>query len=255
MQRPVFVYVAQLVQQVRSVGAYNGSIVVLYEGDDALSAALKEPALVAENVSLVSAASLFLEDLRRPPPRVCDGGKRTERADMYYRKTAVFSDYFKRWDRVLWMDARNGVHWPLAPFFDTIDCTGVLMASPDAWPHLVDQWTLTMQFQPGCNLTLFDEIKAEYHPFDREYFQSTLMLFDTAIISAQTLREVAQLYYRISTIALGDQGVFAVYWHHSRGLYRQLPYRLPETLQIPFDFVPRLPDARYIVTAWSRGDD
>lgn len=238
-----------LVGLVRGVGAYNGPIVVLYSGTRALEATeFKGP-----NVTLKAVETLFDADVRRAPTPPCSDGsafreKRARRAGAYYTKTAVFSSYFKRWDRVLWMDARLGVYRPLAPFFDAIDSAGALLANPDAWPAFADQWPLSLQFYPECDAELFARLSARFD-MRREYFQSGLMLFDTALLDANTLGDIARLYAEFSSISSGDQPIFSIYWGQVRGVYKQLPYRLPQSLEVPYDFEARVAGARYITLA------
>ena len=145
------------------------------------------------------------------------------------------------------MDARNDIHYPLAPFFSAIDSTGSLLANPDAWPAAAS--VTRDHFFADCNPTLMDAVEARFD-LDLEFFQSTLMLFDTSLLEDSTVAEIARLYAEYSPIASSDQIIFSLYWHQVRHAYRHLPYRLPESLMIPYDFLPRVPDARYIVTAW-----
>lgn len=246
--------VADLVRLVRCTGAYDGPIVVLYSGTRALT----EPVFAALNVTLQEVGALFPVDLRRPPPPPCSKvgdeyrKKRVDRWSSYYAKTAVFSVFFKRWDRVLWMDARNGVYRPIAPLFDAIDSTGALLANPDAWPAVVDEWNLSSQFFPDCDKALFTQLCSRFD-MGREYFQSTLMLFDTALVNETTLSEIAGLFSKYSRIGGSDQPFFSLYWDQMRGVYRQLPYRLPQSLEVPYDFFRRIQNARYIVLAWREG--
>ena len=247
--------VADLIRLIRCVGLYEGPIVVLYTGTRALT----EPTFTEFNVILQDAVELFPTtptNMRHAPSPPCgidddeDRTKRVTRSFAYYLKLSMFSNYFKQWNRVLWMDGRNQIHYPLAPFFTDINSTGALLANPDAWPRASNLWPTRSQFFSDCNPKLFDQLNKRYD-LDREHFQSTLMLFDTTIIDdTNTLINLAKLYQEFGEITGGDQGILSLHFSQDRGVYKHLPYRLSDTLMIPYDFKARIEGARYIVTAW-----
>jgi hypothetical protein len=245
--------VADLVRLVRCIGAYDGPIVVLYSGTRALS----EPVFAAFNVTMQEVTALFPADLRAVPQPPCAKAgdytrkKRIDRWSSYYAKTAIFSSYFKQWDTVLWLDARTAVHRPLSPFFDEIDVKGKLIASPDNWPGFEDTWKLSNQFFAECDTKLYAHLSARYD-MSRDYFQSTVMLFDTAIVGAESFRDIALLFREFSRIGGSDQPFFSIYWDQIRRVYEPFPYRL-KSLQTPYDFFPRIREARYITSAWRKG--
>jgi hypothetical protein len=244
--------VADLIRLVRCVGLYEGPIVVLYTG----MRAKIEPTFTEFNVILQDALELFPTNMRHAPSPPCgidgdeDRTKRVTRSFAYYLKLSIFSSYFKQWNRVLWLDARNQIHYTLAPFFKDINSTGVLLANPDAWPRPSNLWPTRSQFFSDCNPKLFNQLNKRYD-LDREHFQSTLMLFDTSIIDdTNTLINLAKLYQDFGVINSGDQGILSLHFSQDRQVYQHLPYRLSNTLMVPYDFKPRIKGARYIVTAW-----
>jgi hypothetical protein len=169
----------------------------------------------------------------------------------YYMKTVLFNkEYFGHWKKVLFLDARMDIHRPLEQaFFEQIDSTGVIFGNPDAWPNNLDRWTLASQFYRGCNEALYEELVNSVDLGDLDYYQSGVILFDTSILLENTLEELLELYHRFGPLADGDQGIFSMYWKNRRNLYRPLPYRLPGTLETPYDYSSRAKGIRYIVTA------
>jgi hypothetical protein len=240
-------HAAGLVRLIRTIGAYEGPIVVLYTESQTLA----ELSFKEFNVSLKKADDLLPYSFKKEPPPPCErdegSSKRIRGWKMYYTKATIFSTYFKAWDRILWMDARTNVHRPLVPFFHAIDSTGVLFANPDAWPEAVN--TLSRQFYSNCNELLFENLSKRFD-LSREYFQSGLMLFDSNLIDSNTLRDILILFHEYPEIVSGDQPLFSLYWDQIRGVYKQLPYRLPQSLEVPYDFSQRISTARYITTAW-----
>ena len=241
-------FAADLVRRVRCTGAYDGPIVLLYSDKVPLN-----PEFVEFGVHMHDARLLLPEFFREPsdPPCYRAGdeyrAKRISRFRGYYLKTAVFSVFFKQWRRVLWLDARNDIHYPLEPFFSSINSESAFLANPDAWPAASS--ILRDHFFSDCDPVLMARVERRFD-LHSEYFQSTLMLFDTSLILNDTLTTVAELYNELSRVASSDQIIFSLYWHQIRSVYQPLPYRLPGSLMVPYDFTPRIRTARYIVTAW-----
>jgi len=126
----------------------------------------------------------------------------------YYAKLAVFSARFERWDRVLFVDAKSEIRDPMSlrRFFANIDAEGALLTNPDGFPQCV--WRLETQFVPGCGPRLLEDIGYPQSLMDNtSYFQETVMLYDTAILSERTTADLSELWHRASDVAFSDQGL------------------------------------------------
>lgn len=165
---------------------------------------------------------------------------------------------FDRWDTVLYMDSKMNILRPLSEtFFENINVRGTLMANPDAWPAFLEDWTMATQLSRGCNdtLLLYRELSSTLNLNSTDYFQSTVLLFDTHILTDSTLADICKLYHKWGALADSDQIIFSVYWNNIKRLYRPLPYRVygisgsPTMYTIPYDYYERLPGAPYIITA------
>ncbi len=175
-----FLYAAiELVRLLRTKGAYDGDIVVLYWGQ----ATPMEPALAAYRVIVKDVREILTSEWRTPPPPPCQGiatmdfdvrSIRIARSTAYYYKTAIFSaDFFgSKWERVLYLDSRMDIRRPsMMRFFDSIDSHGTIMASPDAWPGNTDMWKLENQFWPDCNPEMFQQLRSRFSLDYPDYFQ------------------------------------------------------------------------------------
>ena len=178
--------------------------------------------------------------------------KRLDGWRSYYLKSTLFNkSFFGKWNRVLWMDAKSNIHLPISEvFFDLIDAKDKIMANPDAWPAFLGEWTYGKLFLRKCNEPLHNELGKKIDLKSSDYYQSGLLLFDTAILTENTLHELLHAYHEYGGISSGDQMIFSYYWRWMRNLIEPLPYRVKHTFQTPYDFEKRIPSAPYVVTAW-----
>ena len=244
-----------LLRDVRSKGNYSGDIVLLCD-DCSYSSRLAKTILSSTELERISFENVSrLIDIS-PPNRVCSDNKilnqkqykkRTAQWKAYYAKIAIFSPYFKRWDRVLYFDSMMEIALPrLNHFFTKIDSTGSLMANIDGFPSM--KWTLKTQFIEECDKKLFEKLSSTLDMTERCYFQSTVMLYDTSIMDEKTYETIIQMYQKWGPIADGDQAIFNIYFNNFSKLFKPLPYILDDG-SIPYEYFRRIPKANYIVIA------
>jgi len=260
-----------LLASLRGTGRYAGDVVVMHDGA-AASHRLRRAQADGNHVVLVNARSLFAANVGMPP-LLCYGvdlglrdmRKRQMARRAYFLKMALFSRFWLRWQRVLYVDAACAIHRPVGAFFGGqlwAASKGRLLANPDEWNEQPvrdaarqPNKQLAAQFEPHCDEAAFAALSRSATLGDVS-FQSTLMLYDTAALierSDATLGTLTRLYHAYSRIASGDQAILSLYFHTLRRQYAALPYRLDNTNEVPYDFLPVVRGARYIVTAWRWG--
>ena len=245
-------HAANLTALLRSVGKYTGDIAIITDSPIHLKQLLFAKNLT-ETTILLNGKKLLPRGFQ-DAPKLCQTNdlseKRKKAWTSYYLKSLVFHSYFKKWKKVLYVDSLVNIHRPLTPaFFEQIDLKGKILANPDSWPKA--EWTLRTQFLEKCNPSLFKELEElRKNSFDTvDYFQSTVMLYDTSILMPSTLIEILQLYQKFGEIADSDQSIFSLYWVVLKQKYSSFPYRLQDTLEVPYDYFRRLADAKYILTS------
>jgi len=157
-----------------------------------------------------------------------------------YAKFGMMSTAMKAWDRVLYMDAGTRIFGSLSRLTAAAE-SGFLYAHSDAYPSYV--WKLTGQF----DLNLLDKtsrkVFLETFDTDRDYFQSTVMLFSTSIIEESTLDELIDLSRQWPISRRGDQGVFNLYFNCIKGIWKPLPVR--DGAGFLYDFMEREGHSRH----------
>jgi hypothetical protein len=92
-----------------------------------------------------------------------------------------------------------------------------LLAHSDAYPSY--EWKLQIQFD--SNNELFDKLKNIYM-LDIDYFQTTIMLYDTKIIEENTFDDLYKLSLEYPISRTNEQGIMALYFTNIKPLFEQI---------------------------------
>lgn len=203
------------IAQIRTVGEYRG-VVVLVVGEDLIGrmSALEKIGLGIQPVYLgeVNTSEQMAQISSSP------GGSGTELTKRFqYQKFLVFHQFFRTWKTVLYIDAGMQIFQPIEPFWE-IDCTGRLIAHSDSYPDF--SRTLEGQFNWVAFPNLRSELEKVAHPRG-DYFQTTLMYFNTSIISASTVSDLAALLEKFPNSKTNDQGIINL-WALPKGIWSPL---------------------------------
>eukprot|EP00457_Paulinella_chromatophora_P011831 gb/GEZN01011994.1/.p1 GENE.gb/GEZN01011994.1/~~gb/GEZN01011994.1/.p1 ORF type:complete len:335 (+),score=15.35 gb/GEZN01011994.1/:71-1075(+) len=181
----------------------------------------------------------------------------------YYMKMTIFSTFFRKWERVLYIDAHCHILHPeaLSYFFTHIDSSGLILANPNGFPECPPDWKLGFNFFKNCDRNVAQNLSRSFD-LDVKEFQSAVMLFDTAIIHDDTVEQLTDLWHRYSQIVSGDQPVLNLYFLNMRKVYKPLPFFLGKSGLISYDNRIRDPQhtKKYIVVShrphtWKRDSD
>jgi hypothetical protein len=139
-----------------------------------------------------------------------------------YMKFYLFDMFLKKWDVVFYIDAGMKVFGKLSPFKTICEPQNCLYAHSDSYPTF--QWKLHGQF--SYEILSADQRAAlnEYN-LDNDYFQSTLIIYDTNILEESMVEDLFKLAERFPSSRRGDQPILNLYFNCTNGLWRQLPLR------------------------------
>ena len=155
-----------------------------------------------------------------------------------FHKYHVFDTYFRKWSRILYLDCGITILGPIAPILEAF-VPGKIAAHSDAYPTY--EWKLSDQFgKVEPHYTLLSEL----YDLSCDYFQTTIMYFDTALITDGLSRYLYYLTCMFPISITNDQGIIALHFTN-RGLFRQI--RLRNTDTFFYDYLRRNPGYRYIM--------
>ena len=143
------------------------------------------------------------------------------RPNIYY-KFYIFDEYFKAWDVVFYVDASCRIQHPLSRFQTTCEPQMCLYAHSNCYPTY--EWKLKQEFmEPLFDASGYDLFQRTYD-LEREYFQSTILLYDTRILKPGTVDRLFELAAKYPTTR-GDQGILNLYFQFEHACWTQIPLR------------------------------
>jgi GR25 family glycosyltransferase involved in LPS biosynthesis len=140
--------------------------------------------------------------------------------EFIFNKFFAFDVFFRKWDVVFYLDAGSSIHGSLDRMkqCDPVNC---IYAHSDTHP------TYEKKFNNLFDLNMISTDKIlqmiSTYDFTSDYFQSTLMIYDTNIIEDNTVKrlvELANMYPNATTL---DQGILNLYFNSERKLWKQIP--------------------------------
>jgi hypothetical protein len=139
-----------------------------------------------------------------------------------YQKFFAFHTMFKAWDVVFYMDSGCVIQGPLERMKTMCTPRNFLYAHSDSYPFYTYR-SLDCQFRfELADASIKQELESR-HNLDIDYFQSTLMIYNTKILEDSTIKRLFELAEKYPMSVRMDQGILNLYWTCERKLWRQMP--------------------------------
>ena len=122
-------------------------------------------------------------------------------------------------------DESMKVFGKLSPFKTICEPQNCLYAHSDSYPTF--EWKLHRQFS-------FELLNGEQRDalnefnLDVDYFQSTMIIYDTTILEDSIMDDLFELIEKFPSARWGDQPILNLYFNCTKGLWRQIPLRSQE---------------------------
>ena len=116
-----------------------------------------------------------------------------------------------------------------------------LLAHSDAYPTY--EWKLHVQFDKTCS-EYFTKLSNTYD-LNIDYFQTTIMLYDTKIIENDTYDNLLNLLLEYPISITNDQGIIALYFTNIKPLFKQI--KTHNEFTYFYDYLSRKSNNRYIM--------
>ena len=129
----------------------------------------------------------------------------------------MFNTYFKRWDYVFYIDCGMTIFSDIAPMLAAAE-EGTFLAHSDAYYTRV--WRLRGQFCDH-NGEEFAKLNSKYN-LDIDYPQTTIMLYDTKLITPETFTDLLNLTMEHPISKTNEQGIVALYFTNVKPHYKQI---------------------------------
>lgn len=208
-------------QDVRVRGEWTGDVVLITVGCNVSANWLAFHRVIPFRVEHLDTTAL-LEAYRRDPIRpTCDNREfaKLTQWDKFY----VFHEYFKQWDRVIFLDAGLRVVDRIQHLVD-LPCEGCLMAPDDAAPYDEDKrfgGIIETEGHPVITAALFQEYSPEI--LHQRYFLNCIWMYDTSLLATITLQELIDTMNRYPICRCNEMTVMNLVFTFKYKVWRPFP--------------------------------
>jgi len=197
------------------------------------------------------------DDLRNDPMLDCDAIKNNNVTVQYFpdvtvvqnlasscrnvpwQKFHLFNTFFKKWDYVFYLDCGLTIFSDISPILAEAR-ENTLLAHSDAYPTFTAK--LASQFDQTTDT--FTQLNKTYN-LNVDYFQSTMMLYDTKLIQLSTFRDIYNLALRYPISKTNEQGIIALYFTCVKPSFAQI--KLGDDNMFFYDYLKRDCSKHYIM--------
>jgi hypothetical protein len=225
--------------QLVTIGKYTGEICLVI-GDDLYNDELLNCDIIKNNNIIIK----YFPNIQFPNNFFqinnninSDGRNITKK--FQWHKLHLFNTFFKRWDYIFYLDCGITIFSDISPIINEVT-ENTLLAHSDAYPTY--EWKLHIQFDK--NTHIFTDINNRYN-MDIDYFQTTIMLYDTKIIEQNTYNELLNLSLEYPISRTNEQGIIALYFTNIKPYFKQIKTHNDETFF--YDYLRRDNTSKYIM--------
>jgi hypothetical protein len=139
-----------------------------------------------------------------------------------YQKFFAFHSVFKAWDVVFYLDSGCVIQGSLNRMKKACTPRNFIYAHSDSYPFYTYR-SLDCQFRLELAEPSLKHAMEEKYNLDIDYFQSTVMIYNTKILEENTIDKLFHLAEQYPMSTRMDQGILNLYWTCERKLWRQIP--------------------------------
>lgn len=218
----------QTISELRTVGQWDGDVVLL---------AVDCPPLRLPSVEVLEVSHLPTEGLLRAyadfPFQGGDGRHLTRLTQ--WDKLHVFAPTFKRWERVLFLDAGMRILSPIRPLLE-LDCTGRLLAPDDGEYPPNPEVRFHRLVDPG-NPTAYERLLQEFGPdvLQSRCFLNGIFLYDTALLDRIPMTELVETMNTYPIARCNEMTVMNIVFGARHKVWSPMPKRLGATYSFGYN--------------------
>jgi len=186
-------------------------------GDDLLgSEKLNHPLLRSNNITIKHFPDIAFSEEFLTKFNSINRDEHWREKTFQYHKLHLFNTFFKKWEYIFYIDSGITVFRPIDPIIKARK-PGKLLAHSDAFPEYT--WKLKTQFIAEDET--FSKIYDKYN-LEIDYPQTTIMLYDSAIIDDNTYNDLYNLAEEVKISKTNDQGIIALYFASVKNIWEQI---------------------------------
>jgi hypothetical protein len=221
-------------------GKYNGNI-CLVVGDDLNNDALLDCDFIKSNNIIIKYFPniQFSNDFLIVNNDIKTDGRNLTKK-IQWQKLHLFNIFFKQWNYIFYLDCGITIFADISPIINEVT-ENTLLAHSDAYPKY--EWKLHTQFDK-TNTKFFTKLYNTYN-LNIDYFQTTIMLYDTKIIQNDTYEKLLKLSIEYPISITNEQGIMALYFTNIQPLFKQIKTHNEDIYF--YDYLSRNNNNKYIM--------
>ena len=221
-------------------GKYKGNI-CLVVGDDLHNDKLLDCDFIKNNKIIVKHFPniQFSKEFMETNNKISGDGRNITKKFQWH-KLHLFNAFFKQWDYIFYLDCGITIFSDISPMVNEIT-ENTLLAHSDAYPS--HEWKLCIQFDKN-NTEYFTKLNDTYN-LNGDYFQTTMMLYDTRIIKTDTYDNLLNLLTEYPISKTNEQGIIALYFTQIQPAFKQIKTHNEHTCF--YDYLSRDKSSKYIM--------
>ena len=225
--------------QIVTNGKYNGQIVLVVGDDLNNDQILQDPLILQHKIMIKYFPNLQYSDQFLYTQQHIDRAPHWYRKIFQYHKLHLFNTFFKQWNYIFYLDCGLTILDDINPIINTKQ-QNKLLAHSDAFPTY--EWKLHNQFDKN---NVFLTSLSEKYNLNIDYFQTTIMLYDTSIIEEDTFNDLYNLMNEYPISITNDQGIIALYFTNIKPYFEQIQINNDDTYF--YDYHRRKSGTKYIM--------
>lgn len=226
--------------QLITIGKYSGDILLIigddFQGDNVLECDfIRNNKIIIKHFPNIHFSKEFLEVNDKVNT---DGRNITKR--FQWHKLHLFNVFLKQWNYIFYLDCGIHIFDDISPILEEAT-ENTLLAHSDSYPTY--EWKLNIQFDKNIP-DYFDKLNNKYD-LNIDYFQTTIMLYDTSIIENDTYDNLLSLSREYPISRTNEQGIMALYFTNIKPLFKQI--RISNKYTLFYDYLRRSNNNKYIM--------
>ena len=233
--------------QLHDVGKYQGPVILIAADDLYETEYLNNPNIKKYNVKVINFKNiekvLSHETKNKLVEYYTAGGKKNFNWCFgCFNKFYLFNTYFKQYKYIMYLDTGVKIYRPIWDMFSLIRKNKIL-AHHDDFPKY--HWALLDKFR---NIEPYiSNLSKEFDTATKQYFQTTIMLYDTSIIQEDTIDNIIKLVDKYPMSENGDQEYISLYFHQVMKQMEQIDIKKNENYYY-YDYYQRFGINKYCMT-------
>jgi hypothetical protein len=200
-----------------NTGKYTGDICLIV-GDDLNNSPLLNNEFIIKNNIIIK----YFENIQFPQSfyeinNNIVSDNRNIIKKFQWHKLHLFNVYLKNWDYIFYIDCGIHILDDITPML-SLFTKDKLVAHSDTYP--IYEWKLKDQFDKNTT-QLYNKLENEYN-LNIDYFQTTILMYDTNIIEDNTFNDLLKLSIDYPISKTNEQGIIALYFTNIKAKFEQI---------------------------------